>query len=159
MYDRSVNYTFILDMSKILDNIYIWVFLVNSECVRLLAFVTYMFYSHCTENCIFLLLFGSLFCDEKLFEIFFYLCIYFVQKTAKLICRKRPNPSLNRIFNALSIDVQYTLWFQWIYFDLKCLILTNQFFGRGFLRSVLPNRYSFKWNLVTTVCLRVYFID
>ena len=38
----SVNYTFILDMSEILDNIYIWVFLVNTESVLLLALVKYV---------------------------------------------------------------------------------------------------------------------
>ena len=41
-------------MSEILDNIYIWVFLVNRESVLLLAFVKYALYSHCTEICIFL---------------------------------------------------------------------------------------------------------
>ena len=38
MYTWSINYTFILDMSKILENIYIFVLLVNSESVLLLAF-------------------------------------------------------------------------------------------------------------------------
>ena len=38
MYTWSINYTFILDMSKILGNIYIFVLLVNSESVLLLAF-------------------------------------------------------------------------------------------------------------------------
>ena len=41
-------------MLEILDNVYIWVFLVNSESVLLLAFVKYMLYSHFTQNCIFL---------------------------------------------------------------------------------------------------------
>ena len=36
--------------------------------------------------------------------------------------RKLPDPSLNHIFNALSIGVQYTLSFQWTNFGLKCLI-------------------------------------
>ena len=49
----SVNYIFILDMSKILDNIYILVFIVNRESVLLLTFVKYILYSHCTEHCIF----------------------------------------------------------------------------------------------------------
>ena len=40
-------------MSEILDNIYIWVFLVNSESVLLLALVKYMLCSHFTQNCIF----------------------------------------------------------------------------------------------------------
>ena len=39
MWTRSVNYTFIFDKSEILDNIYIWVFYVNTESVLLLAFV------------------------------------------------------------------------------------------------------------------------
>ena len=50
----SVNYTFILGMSEILDNIYIWVFLVNIESVLLLALVKCMLCSHFTQNCIFL---------------------------------------------------------------------------------------------------------
>ena len=37
-------------MYEILDTIYIWVFLVSSESVLILAFVKYMFYSHCTET-------------------------------------------------------------------------------------------------------------
>ena len=41
-------------MFEILDNISISVFLVNSESVLLLAFVKYILYSHCTQNCIFL---------------------------------------------------------------------------------------------------------
>ena len=41
-------------MSEILDKIYIWVFLVNSESGPLLVFVKYMLYSPCSENCIFL---------------------------------------------------------------------------------------------------------
>ena len=41
----SVNYT--------LDNIYIWVFSINSESVLLLALVKYMLCSHFTQNCIF----------------------------------------------------------------------------------------------------------
>ena len=35
IYARPVNYTFILDMAEILDNIYIWVFPINSENVLL----------------------------------------------------------------------------------------------------------------------------
>ena len=35
--------------------------------------------------------------------------------------RKLSDPSLNRIFNALSIGVQYTLSFRWTNFGLKCL--------------------------------------
>ena len=68
-------------MLEILDSIYIWVFLVNSESVLLLAFVKYMSYSHFTENCIFFVLLEAknfCFVTKKLFKIFLYLCIYFV---------------------------------------------------------------------------------
>ena len=41
-------------MSEILDNIYIWVFLVNTESVLLLALVKYILCSHVTQNCILL---------------------------------------------------------------------------------------------------------
>ena len=43
-----------LYMSEILDNIYIWVFSINSESALLLALVKYMLCSHFTQNCIFL---------------------------------------------------------------------------------------------------------
>ena len=36
--------------------------------------------------------------------------------------RKLPKPSLNWIFNAILIVVQYTLSFQWTNFGLKCLL-------------------------------------
>ena len=78
-------------MSDILDNIYIWVFLVNNESVLLLAFVKYMLYSCSTQNCIslyFLEAKNSRFLTKKMFKIFSYLCIYFVQKTAQLILEK-----------------------------------------------------------------------
>ena len=39
-------------MSEILDNIYIWMFLVNIESAPLLALVKYMLCSHFTQNCI-----------------------------------------------------------------------------------------------------------
>ena len=57
----SVNYTcqvcklfFYFGHSEILDDIYIWVFLVNIESVLLLALVKYMSCSHFTQNCILL---------------------------------------------------------------------------------------------------------
>ena len=42
--------------------------------------------------------------------------------------RKLPDPSLNCIFNALSIGVQYMLSFQWSNFGLKCLFMCSMFF-------------------------------
>ena len=80
-------------MSEILDNIYIWVFLVNSESVLLLAFVKYIlqpFYS----NLHFFVSFGdfleTLVLWRKVVQNFSYLYIYFVQKTAQLILGRLP---------------------------------------------------------------------
>ena len=89
IYARSVDYTFILDMSKILYNIYIWVVLVNSESVLVLAFVKYMLYSYCTQSCIFLYFWRKkpLFCDEKLFKIFLYFA-FILSKHSTIDSRK-----------------------------------------------------------------------
>ena len=120
IYARSINHTFILDLSEILDNIYIWVFLVNSESVLLLTFVKHMLYSHCTENCIY-----SYFLETKI-PCFMtkncskssYICVFTLSKkkhnlfyknfhnSGTVVRRKLPDPSLNCIFNALSISVQ-----------------------------------------------------
>ena len=136
MYVRSLNYTFILDMSKILDNIYIWVFWVNSENVLLLAFVKYMLYSHCTEDCIFLYFLDAknpCFVTKNCLK-FCYSCVFILSKkqhnwfqknfhnSGTVSRRKLPHPSLNLIVNALSIDVQYKLLFQWTNFGLKFLL-------------------------------------
>ena len=40
-------------MPEILDDIYIWVFWLNSESVLLLAFVKYMLYSHVLKSVFF----------------------------------------------------------------------------------------------------------
>ena len=102
-------------MSEILDNIHIWVLLVNSECVLLLAVVKYTLCSHFTQNCIFFLSLKIVALWQKIVENFLYLCIYFLQKMAQLISqkslyfRKLPDSSVNCIRNALWIGVQYTL--------------------------------------------------
>ena len=67
-------------MSEILNNIYIWVFLVNSESVLLLALVKYMLCSHFTQNCIFctfwrlkiLVLWQKIAQNFQIFVYFFY---------------------------------------------------------------------------------------
>ena len=53
IYARSVNYTFILNMSEILDNVYIWAFSVNSDGALILALNKYVLCSHFTQKCIF----------------------------------------------------------------------------------------------------------
>ena len=105
-------------MSEILGNIYIWVFSINSEIGLLLALVKYMLCSHFTQKC-----WKS------------YICVFILSKKRRNCFHKNlhnsgmvghrelPDPLLNRIFNALSIGVQYTLWFQWTNFGLKCLFI------------------------------------
>ena len=140
----SVNYicqvcklTFILDMSEIFDNIYILVFLVNIESVLLLALVRYLLCSHFTQTRILLY---SLEAKNPYFETkncwkSSYICVFILSKkrrnwfhksphNSRAVGRiKLPDTSLNHIFNALSIGVQYMLSFQWTNFGLKCLML------------------------------------
>ena len=123
-------------MSEILGNIYIWLFLVNSDSVLLLALVKYVLYSHFTQNCIFLYFLdakNTCFVTKDCWKSS-YTCVFILFKkqhnwfhknlhnSGMVGRRKLADPSLNRIFNALSIGVQYTLSFQWTNFGLKCLI-------------------------------------
>ena len=120
-------------MSEILDNIYIWVFLVNTESVLLLALVKYMLCSHFTQNCILLYFLEAknpYFVTKNCWKSS-YICIFILSKkrhnwfhknlhNSRMVGRRKlPDPSLNRIFNALSIGVQYTLSFQWTNFGLS----------------------------------------
>ena len=112
-------------MSEILDNIYIWVFLVNTESVLLLALVRYMLCSHFTESCILLhfLEAKSPYFETKNCWKSSYICVFILSKKRRnrfhknphnsgtVGHRKLPDPSLNRIFNALSTGVQYILSF------------------------------------------------
>ena len=99
-----------------------------------------MLCSHFTQNCILLYFlkaknpyFGTKDCWKSS-----YICVFILSKkrcnwfhknlhnSGMVGRRKLPDPSLNRIFNALSIDVQYTLSFQWTNFGLKCLQETRK---------------------------------
>ena len=122
-----------MDIPEILDNIYIWVFSVNIESVLLLAFVKYtlqpvssrLYFSYFLKA-------KSPFIWRKNFQNLLIFVYLFCPKTTQLVlekhnsgmvgCRKLPDPSLNRIFNALPVGVQYTPSFQWTNFDLKCLL-------------------------------------
>ena len=122
-------------MFEILENIYTWVFLVNIESVLLLALVKYMLCRHFTQNCILLYFLETKnpYFVTKNYWKFSYICAFILSKKRRnrfhknphnsgmVGCRKLPNPSLNVIFNALSISVKYTLSFQWTNFGLKCL--------------------------------------
>ena len=126
-------------MSEILDNIYNWVFLVNIETDLLLALVRYILCSHFTQNCILLYFLEArkpYFVTKNCCKSS-YICLFILLKkrcnwihknphnSGMVGRRKLPDPSLNSIFNALSIGVQYTLSFQWTNFDLKCLLQNN----------------------------------
>ena len=74
-----------------------------------------------------------MFCDEKLSKTS-YICAFILSKKRRnwfpknlhnsgiVDHRKLPDASLNHIFNALSIGVQYTLSFRLTNFGLKCLL-------------------------------------
>ena len=143
IYARPVNYTFILDMAEILDNIYIWVFSINSESVLLLVLVKYMLCSHFTQNCILLYFLEAknpYFVTKNCWKSS-YICVFILSKKRRnwfhknlhnsgmVGRRKLPEPSLNHIFNALSIGVQYTLSFQLTNFGLKCLPTSGSLFS------------------------------
>ena len=119
----------VLDTSEILDDIYIWVFLLKSE-KALSQLLLNILYGHCTRKCIVLVFFGGwsiLFCDKKLFKIFLHLCNSGIVLNWYFCCSGRvgggklPNPLLNRVFNTLSISVNHTLSIQWTNLGLKCL--------------------------------------
>ena len=123
-------------MSEILDNIYIWVFSINSESVLLLALVKYMLCSRFTQNCIFYTFWRLIILVlwRKIFENLLIFVFMWSKKrrnwfhknlhnSGMVGHRKLPDPSLNHIFNALSIGVQYTHSFQLTNFGLKCLVL------------------------------------
>ena len=95
-----------------------------------------MLYSHFTQNCIFLYFLEAknpCFVTKNCWKSS-YICVFILSKKRRnwfhknlhnsgmVGRRKLPDPSLNRIFNALSIGVQYTLSFQWTNFGLKCLL-------------------------------------
>ena len=111
-----------------MDNIYVWVFSINSESVLLLALVKYMLCSHFTQNCIFLYFLEAknpCFVTKNCWKSS-YICVFLSKKrcnwfhrnlhNSRMVGRRKlPDPLLNRIFNVLSLS------FQWTNFGLKCL--------------------------------------
>ena len=108
-------------MCEILGNIYISVFLVNSESVLLLAFVKNMLCSHFTKNCVF-----SYFLEAKNpcfvtknFSKCSYICVFILSKKhhnwfyknlhnpGMVVCRKLRDPSLNCSFDSRSLLKHY----------------------------------------------------
>ena len=126
-------------MSKILDNNYVWVFLVKSESTLLVALVKYVLCSHFTQNCIILYHLEAktpCFLTKNCWK-YFYICLFILSKKLRnwfyktlhnsgiVGCRKLADPLLNCIFNALSIGVQHTYLFQYANFGLRCLFNWN----------------------------------
>ena len=146
-------------MPEILENIYIWVFSVNSESSLFLAFGKYMLYSHFPQKCIFMFYLEAknpCFVTKNCSK-FSYTCVFILSKTlqnwlyknphnSRIVGhRKLPDTSLNRIFNALSIDVQHTFSFQWTNFGPKCLLI------KTWIRSKDQKCWSKKIGLSLTV--------
>ena len=147
-------------MSEILDNIFLWVFSIKSESILLLALVKYMFCSHFTQNCILLYFLEAknpYFVTKNCWKSS-YICVFILFKKRRnwvhknldnsgMVGRGRlPDPSLNRIFNALLIGVQYTLSFQWTNFGLKCLL---EWWNNKI--KVLPRRFQQRLENVNTL--------
>ena len=112
IYVRSVNYTSIFDMSEILDNVYIWVFLVKSKSVLLLAFAKYMFYSNVLKT-VFLVLseskntcFATKNCSK-----YSYICAFALSK--------KPHNWLEKSFHKSGIVGRRKLSDHWLAFVLK----------------------------------------
>ena len=104
--------------SLILDNIYIDRFL-------LVAFVKYILsqiYSHCIQNSTFWYFLEVVETFAFIFIFLFYLKTDNFNNSEIADCRKLPNPSMNKIFNVLSIGLQYSLSYKWSDFGLKCLV-------------------------------------
>ena len=131
-------------MAEILDNIYIWEFLVNIESFLLLALLRYMLCSHFTQNCILLYFLEAknpYFVTKNCWKSS-YICVFILSQkrcnwfhknpdnSGTVGRRKLSDPSFNRIFNALSIGVEYMLSFQWTNFGLKCQHQFIIFFGK-----------------------------
>ena len=130
-------------MFKILDNIYIWVFLVNIESVLFLALVRYMLCSRFTQNCILLYILEAknpYFVTKNCWKSS-YICVFVLSKNGtidftktlttqeRLVVESCPTPRWIPFFNTLSIGVQYKLSFQWTNFGLKCLFIGSRFSG------------------------------
>ena len=111
---------------EVLDNISIDRFL-------LVAFAKYILsqiYSHCIHNCAFsyfleiveTFVFSRKYFQSLLIFIFFYPKTSNFHNAGMIYLRKLSDPSMNSVFNVLSIGLQYTLSFKRPAFGLKCLV-------------------------------------
>ena len=141
-----------MDMSEILDNIYISVFSMNSESVLLLALVKYMLCSHFTQNCILYFLEAkNPYFETKNCWKSSYICVFILSKkwrnwfhktlhnSGMVGRRKLPDPSLNHIFNALS----------------KVILETNFLFKRGTWRLLKAFGKRGRWVKMRVVGLKI----
>ena len=119
-------------MSEILDNIYIWVFSINTESVLLLALVKYMLCGHFTQNCIFCTfwMLKTLVLWRKIVENLLILVYLFCPKNGAIDFTKTSITQKWLVVESCPIPrwiaflmFQYTLSFQWIKFGLKWLFL------------------------------------
>ena len=132
-------------------------FLVNIESILLLALVKYILCSHFIKT-----VFCCTFWTQK-YPYFVtkncskssYICVFILSKkrlnwfhrnlrnSGMVEPRKLSDSSLNRIFNALSIGVQYTFSFQWTNFGLKCVFIEIA----GYIDWSFLHRNFVLWNV------------
>ena len=80
--------------------------------------------------------------EENIFEVFLYLCFFYPNtsnfRNSGMTGRRKPSdPSVNNIFNVLSIDLQYAHPFKWPDFGLKCLVtITTKYQSLKFKASI-----------------------
>ena len=135
-----------------------------------------MLCTHFTQNCIFLYFLetkNSCFVTKNCWKS--YICVFILSKKRRswfhknlhnsgmVGCRKMREPSSNRVFNALSIGVQYTLSIQWTNFGLKCLLTLTTLecyisiyisnFIIFLLEITIVTRNNIVWKLARGYCL------
>ena len=125
-------------MSEILNNIYIWVFLVNSESVQLLAFVKYIFYRHCTSKLYFFCTFWRL----KIL-VLWQKIIHNLRIFVCLFCPKNSTTDFGKSFITQERSVlKSCLTPRWIAFLLLCRLVykIHSHFNELILAAFLSNK-------------------
>ena len=113
-------------MSKVLGNIHVWVFLVNSESVLLLALVKYMLYNHFTQNCIFLYFSEAkspCFVTKNRWKSS-YICVFILSKKRPNRFRKKHHSS--GIFDRGNLPVETCPTPRWITFLIFYRLVYNK---------------------------------
>ena len=106
-------------MSKILDNSYIWVLLVNSETVLLLTLVKYMLCSHFTQDCSFLYFLeakNACFLTKNCWK-YSYICVFIFSKKRRNSFHKNLHNSGMSVLESFptSFWIPFLMFYQLVY--------------------------------------------